>query len=98
LADSRAEVWKVPINFGNGPVVPSRDAVLNDSYAPLSRLMYLYVSKAALAEKDGHTLQFVAWLMERAGRLASYEGFVRLTEANYQDNLRKLPARNSTKP
>jgi phosphate transport system substrate-binding protein len=98
LADSRADVWKVPINFGNGPVVPSRDAVLNDSYAPLSRLMYLYVSKAALAEKDGHTLQFVAWLMERAGRLASYEGFVRLTDANYQDNLRKLPARNSTKP
>jgi len=40
----------------------------------------------------------VAWLMERAGRLASYEGFVRLTDANYQDNLRKLPARNSTKP
>jgi len=98
LADSRADVWKVPINFGKGPVVPRRDAVLNDSYAPLSRLMYLYVSKAALAEKDGHTLQFVVWLMERAGRLAAYEGFVRLADANYQDNLRKLPARNSTKP
>ena len=98
LADARAAVWKVPMNFGKGPVVPSREAVLNDSYAPFSRLMYLYVSKAALAEKDGHTQQFVSWLMERAGKLAANEGFVGLTDANYQDNLRKLPARTSNTP
>lgn len=98
LSDMNAAVWKVPLNFGKGPVVASRESVLNDSYAPLSRLMYVYVSKAALAEKDGHTLQFMNWLMERAGRLAAYEGFVGLTDANYQDNQRKLPARSSNAP
>ncbi len=95
LADSRGAVWKVPLNFGQGPVVPSRESVLNDSYAPMSRLLYVYVSKAALAEKDGHVQQFTSWLMERGGKLAAFEGFVPLTDANYQDNLRKLPARTN---
>ncbi len=92
LAESKAAVWRVPLNFGNGPVVPSREAVLNESYAPLSRLMYLYVSKAALAEKDGQTQKFLSWVMERGGKLATYEGFVPLVEQNYQDNLRKVSA------
>jgi phosphate transport system substrate-binding protein len=93
LSESRAAVWKVPLNFGKGPVVPSRESVLNGGYDPLSRLMYVYVSKAALADKDGHTQQFMVWLMDRASKLASYEGFVPLIDTNYQDNLRKLSAR-----
>jgi phosphate transport system substrate-binding protein len=93
LAESKAAVWRVPLNFGNGPVVPSQAAVLNRSYAPLSRLLYLYVNKAALSEKDSQTQQFLAWLMERGGKLASYEGFVPLIEQNYQDNLRKVTAK-----
>lgn len=93
LNDAKAAVWKVPLNFGKGPVVPSREAVLNDSYETFSRLLYLYASKAALAEKDSHSLAFASWLMERAGKLAAYEGFVQLTDANYQDNLRKLQSR-----
>jgi phosphate transport system substrate-binding protein len=90
LAESKAAVWKVPVNFGSGPVVASRESVLNDSYAPLSRLMYVYVSKASLNAKDSPTKEFVRWLMERGAKLAVYEGFVPLVDRNYQDNLRKL--------
>lgn len=92
LAESKIAVWKVPLNFGNGPVVPSREAVLNDSYATMSRLLYVYASQASLTAADGHTKQFLSWLMERGGKLAAYEGFVPLVDQNYQDNLRRIAA------
>jgi len=93
LAENKASVWKVPVNFGKGPVVPSKDSVLNDTYGTLARPLYVYVTKSALAEKDGHNLAFMTWLIERAGKLASYEGFIPLIESNYADGLRKLSAK-----
>lgn len=93
LADSKAAVWKVPVNFGKGPVVASKETVLNDSYATFSRPLYVYVAKSALAEKDGQTLAFMTWLIERAAKLASYEGLIPLIDANHADNLRKLTAK-----
>jgi phosphate transport system substrate-binding protein len=92
LAESKAAVWRVPVNFGKGPVVPSREAMLNDSYGPLSRLLYVYINKKALVAKDDPTRDFGRWLFERCGKLAQYEGFVPLIERNYDDNLRKLEA------
>lgn len=68
-------------------------SVLNDTYGSLARPLYVYVTKSALAEKDGHTLGFVTWLMERASKLAAYEGFIPLIDANYADGLRKLSAK-----
>lgn len=93
LAENKASVWKVPVNFGKGPVVPSKDSVLNDTYGSLARPLYVYVTKSALAEKDGHALGFMTWLIERAGKMASYEGFIPLIDSNYADNLRKLSAK-----
>jgi phosphate transport system substrate-binding protein len=93
LAENKASVWKVPVNFGKGPVVPSKDSVLNDTYGALARPLYVYVAKSALAEKDGHTLGFMTWLMERASKLAAYEGFIPLIDSNYADGLRKLSAK-----
>lgn len=93
LAEAKAAVWKVPLNFGRGPIIASRESVLNDSYAPLSRLLYVYASKKSLAEKDGHVQTFLGWLMAHAGKLASYENFVPLVEQNYQDNMRRLLAK-----
>jgi phosphate transport system substrate-binding protein len=93
LADTKAAVWPVPVNFGNGPVVPSAGSVLNDSYGPLSRLLYVYVSKSALAAQDGHTKAFVTWLLERGGKMARFEGFVPLVDENYAAGVRKLSAK-----
>jgi phosphate transport system substrate-binding protein len=90
VTESRAAVWRVPVNFGSGPVVPSRETVLNDAYAPFSRLLYLYANKKALAAKDSPAREFTRWLLERGAKLAAYEGFVPLVERNYQDGLRKI--------
>lgn len=90
LAETKAAVWRVPINFGKGAVVPNREAVLNDSYGTLSRVLYVYASKAGLAAKDGHSKAFAVWLMEHGARLAAFEGFIPLIEQNYQDSVRAL--------
>jgi phosphate transport system substrate-binding protein len=90
LGESKAAVWRVPINFGKGAVAASREAILNDSYGPFSRVLYIYASKPGLAAADGHSKAFLAWLMERGSRLATYEGFVPLVEQNYQDNVKLL--------
>jgi phosphate transport system substrate-binding protein len=92
LAESKAAVWRVPVNFGRGPVVASRDAVLNGSYAPLSRLLYIYASKAGLVDKDGQSRKFLKWVMERGAKLALYENFVPLIDQNYRDNASLLLA------
>lgn len=90
LSDTKSAVWKVPVNFGNGPVAASRETLLNDSYGPFSRLLYVYVNKASLAAQGSQTKEFVRWLMEKGAKLATYEGFVPLVDRNYQDNLRTL--------
>ncbi len=93
LTENKASVWKVPVNFGKGPVLPSKDSVLNDTYGSLARPLYVYVAKSTLAEKDGHALGFMTWLIEHASKLASYEGFIPLIDSNYADDLRKLSAK-----
>jgi phosphate transport system substrate-binding protein len=93
LTDSKAAVWRVPVNFGKGPVVASNENVLNDSYGTLSRPLYVYVAKSALAEKDGQALAFMTWLIEHATKLANYEGLIPLIDANYAADLRKLTAK-----
>ncbi len=93
LSDSKAAVWRVPVNFGSGPVVAGKTSILNGTYGPLSRLLYVYADKAALAEKDKQTLNFTTWLLEHASRLAQYEGFVPLIDENYADGVRRLTAK-----
>ena len=93
LAESKAAVWRVPVNFGSGPVVASKTSILNGTYGPFSRLLYVYADKAALAEKDKQTLTFMTWLLEHAARMAQYEGFVPLIDENYADGVRRLSAK-----
>lgn len=93
LSDARAAVWSVPVNFGRGPVAPSQETVLNQTYASLSRVMYLYANRAALTEKGGQTLPYLTWLNERGARMATSQGFLPLQDRFYQDNLRRLQER-----
>lgn len=90
LTESKAAVWRVPVNFGNGPIVPSHEAVLNETYATFSRVLFMYVSRKSLNAKDNPTGDYARWIIERGPKLAAYEGFVPLVSRNYQDGLRKL--------
>lgn len=66
---------------GNGPVVVSPAAVMDGTYSPLSRPIFVYVSKAAVerAEIDA----FMEFYLQNAPKLVSEVGYIPLPERAY---------------
>ncbi len=71
----------VPIDGGAGPVEPSVDTVQNDTYKPLSRPLFIYVSKKSLDEKPS-VAKFVEFYLANAAELAKEVGYVPLHEGD----------------
>ena len=46
-AENKDKVKIVPIDSGKGPVVPSEATIIDGTYAPFSRPLFIYVSKKA---------------------------------------------------
>lgn len=75
----------VPVDNGNGPVKPTIETVSGDKYRPLSRPLFIYVSKEAA--KKGVVRNFVKYYLTRAGDKAKEVGYVPLTDDKYQEEL-----------
>ncbi len=89
--ENKDKVKVVPIK-GQGAVsavVPSQETVLNGSYAPLSRPLYIYVSKNSLKTKPA-VKDFVTYYLENAAVLAQEVGYVPLPQSEYEAGLRKI--------
>jgi phosphate transport system substrate-binding protein len=50
--ENKADVKAVPIDAGSGAVAPSAESIGDGTYTPLSRPLFLYVSKKALARPE----------------------------------------------
>lgn len=89
--ENKDKVKVVPIK-GQGAVsavVPSQETVLNGSYAPLSRPLFIYVSQNSLKTKPA-VKNFVKYYLENAAVLAEEVGYVPLPQSEYEDGLRKI--------
>jgi phosphate transport system substrate-binding protein len=75
----------VPIDSGNGPVTPSEDAINSGEYTPLSRPIFIYVSKEGLNRPEVN--EFVIYYMEHAVELVAEVGYVPYPESVYQENI-----------
>jgi phosphate transport system substrate-binding protein len=64
----------VAIDGGNGCVRPEPATINDGSYAPLSRPLFVYVSKAALAKPE--VVAFMDFYMERSQELVADVGYV----------------------
>lgn len=71
----------VPIDNGNGPVAPSREAVENGTYQPLSRPIFIYVNAESAQRPD--VQQFVEYYLSRPD-LVTEVGYVPLPDAAYE--------------
>jgi phosphate transport system substrate-binding protein len=71
----------VPVDAGKGPIAPSREAILGGSYAPLSRPLFIYVSKGALSRPE--VAGFIDFYLDHVARAAEEVGYVALTPAMY---------------
>ena len=78
----------VKIDNGSGPVEPSFDTIMDGSYAPLSRPIYMYVSAKSL--EQAHVRVFVEYFLTEGTALVSEVGYVQLSDASYEAELAKL--------
>lgn len=81
----------VPVKDGEKePVIPTPETVSNDTYTPLSRPLFIYVSKEA-AERP--TVQdFVNFYLNNASELASDVGYVGMPDSVYKAEKEKFRA------
>ena len=86
----------VPVDDGNqdngaGAIAPSPDTVANGSYQPLSRPIFIYVSKAASEREE--VAQFVNYYLDHAAKLAAEVGYIALPSKAYELTKKRFAAR-----
>lgn len=67
----------VAVDSGDGPVLPSDEAVLNAEYQPLSRPLFIYVNAEA-AESKPEVKTFVEYYLTNADNIVEAVGYVSL--------------------
>src|SRR5688572_24987209 len=85
--ENKDKLKAVPISWKDGdkPVVPSVSTVLDGTYQPLSRPIFIYVSAGAL--KKDEVMQFVEFYNKNADKLVREVKYVPLPTAAYADNV-----------
>ena len=81
--NNKDKVRAVPIANGASakPVTPTLETINNGTYAPLSRKIYIYVSRAAADREE--VSKFVDFYIENAPTMVSNVGYVPLPDAVY---------------
>ncbi len=88
--ENMERVKAVPVKGkGANAVTPSKDTVLNGTYAPLSRPLFIYVNKDSLRTKPA-VKSFVQYYLQNAPMLAEEVGYVPLPQSEYDAGLSKI--------
>ena len=86
--ENKDKLKALKVDNGKGPVAPDFDTIMDGSYSPLSRPIYIYVNKKSL-EKE-HVKAFVEFYMTEGTKLIKSVGYVPLTEGEYKEQREKL--------
>jgi phosphate transport system substrate-binding protein len=78
----------VAVDNGKGPVGPSEKTVLDGTYQPLSRPIYIYVSKKAAAKPE--VAEFVEFYLKQAPSLVKQVKYVPLPGKVYTLGVSRL--------
>lgn len=87
--ENMERVKVVPVKGKGDAVVPSKDTVINGTYAPLSRPLFIYVNKDLLKAKP-LVAKFVRYYLENAAVLSEEVGYVPLPQSEYDAGLSKI--------
>jgi len=78
----------VPVDAGAGPVTPSFETIRDGLYSPLSRPVFIYVSRAAYERPE--VKDFVRFYMENVKELSAEVGYIPLPDEEYASEQGKL--------
>lgn len=87
-AENKDKLKAVKIDGGKGPIAPSDAAVEDGSYNPLSRPIFIYVSKKAL--KRPEVKQFADFFLQNASPLVKEVKYVPLPADAYKTGLDRV--------
>jgi len=79
----------VAVNSGSGCVLPSEKTILDGTYKPLSRPIFVYLRQDRLQRPE--VAAFVRFYMTEGPALATEVGYVEAPESVYKAGLAKLP-------
>ncbi len=80
----------VPIDNGKGPVAPSLKTVMDGSYSPLSRPLFIYVNSKAVQREA--VRKFVEFYIKNAPALVEEVGYIPMRSEEYEQTLQKFRA------
>lgn len=78
------------VDGGDGPVKPSMETVMDNTYKPLARPLYIYVNTASL--KRPEVAKFVKFYMDQAAKLSKDVGYVPVPDDVAAENAATLEA------
>ena len=85
FAANASKLKAVPISAGDKPAVaPTPATILDKTYAPLSRPLYIYVKQSALRRPEA--AQFVKYYLDNVGELATKAKYVSPTDEDKAAN------------
>lgn len=80
----------VPVDGGNGPVLPNDQTIQDGSYSPLSRPIFIYLNKSGAAKPQ--VRRFVEFYLEIAPQLVHEVGYIALPATEYSKSQQALQA------
>jgi phosphate transport system substrate-binding protein len=86
--ENRQRLRAVAVDGGSGCVMPTDQTINTNEYAPLSRPLFIYVSRASLERPA--VLRFVEFYLRHAAELVPQTGYIALPDADYQQGLDRL--------
>lgn len=98
--ENMAKLKAVPVDDqndenGKGGILPTAETVLNKTYAPLSRPLFIYVNSKAVQRPE--VVQFVDFYLSAAPELVKAVGFVPLQANEYKAQQDKFKAYHTAK-
>jgi phosphate transport system substrate-binding protein len=90
LEENREYLKVIPVDGGLGCVPPTAETILDGSYSPLGRRLFLYVKRASL--QNPGAMAFLRFFLTHAPDLVPSSGFFPLPESDYRESLRQLEA------
>lgn len=79
--ENKDKLGVVGVDNGNGAVLPSIETVANNSYAPLSRSLFIFVSKKSAQRSE--VQKFVEFYLDNAPALSKEVGYVPMPQSGY---------------
>jgi phosphate transport system substrate-binding protein len=80
--ENRNRLKLIPIDGGNGPVVPKPETINNGTYSPLSRPVFMYVNRAAADRPEVD--EFIRFYFREAATLVREVGYIPLPDEAYR--------------